>query len=57
MLLDEVLRQIPTGIELRVFDENLDAIRFYERFGFETIARSNGDNEEGLPDQLMKRLA
>jgi ribosomal protein S18 acetylase RimI-like enzyme len=56
-LLDAVLRQIPTGVELRVFEDNVDAIRFYERNGFTTISGTSGDNEERLPDRLMKRIA
>lgn len=54
-LLDSVFRQMPTDVAVRVFEANIAAIRFYERHGFRTISRSSGDNQEGLPDRLMKK--
>lgn len=55
-LLDAILRRIPTGVELWVFEDNVEAIRFYERNGFKTVSGAGGNNEEGLPDRLMKRI-
>lgn len=37
-------------LELWTFQHNLGAQRFYQRHGFDEIARTQGDNEEGLPD-------
>lgn len=37
-------------LELWTFERNIGARRFYERHGFAEVARSAGDNEEGLPD-------
>lgn len=54
-LLAAVLQRTPPDVELWVFEANADAIRFYERNGFETVSRTSGDNEEGLPDRLMRR--
>jgi ribosomal protein S18 acetylase RimI-like enzyme len=54
-LLAAVLRSMPSEAELWVFESNAGAIRFYERNGFETVATTSGDNEEGLPDRLMRR--
>lgn len=54
-LLSRILEQAPAELELRVFEQNAGAIRFYERSGFATVSRTNGDNEERLPDRLMRR--
>ena len=54
-LLAAVLRSMPSEVELWVFESNVGATRFYGRNGFSTVARTNGDNEEGLPDRLMRR--
>lgn len=37
-------------LDLWTFERNLGAQRFYLRHGFVEVARSRGDNEEGLPD-------
>ncbi len=37
-------------LELWTFQRNTDAQRFYLRHGFVEIARTAGDNDEGLPD-------
>lgn len=37
-------------LDLWTFEANAGARRFYRRHGFEVVARSTGDNEEGLPD-------
>lgn len=42
------------GLRLWVFEPNARAIRFYEREGFRTLERTNGQgNEEKVPDRLM----
>lgn len=41
-------------LKLWVFEQNEGAIRFYERHGFTTLRKTNGqDNEEKVPDRLM----
>jgi len=42
---------------LWTFRANDGARRFYAREGFAEIARTDGDNEEGLPDVQMERRA
>ena len=37
-------------LELWTFQQNAGAQRFYLRHGFEEVARTDGDNDEGLPD-------
>lgn len=42
------------ALKLWVFEPNRGAIRFYERHGFETVRKTDGqDNEEKVPDRLM----
>lgn len=44
----------PDGLRLWVFEPNRRAIRFYEREGFRTLERTDGQgNEEKVPDRLM----
>ena len=53
-LLAEVKRQLTGGVRLWTFEPNVGAIRFYERHGFETIERTDGQaNEEKVADRLM----
>ncbi|WP_299812931.1 GNAT family N-acetyltransferase [uncultured Jannaschia sp.] len=40
---------------LWTFQANAGAQRFYRREGFREIRRTEGDNEEGLPDILFER--
>jgi len=41
-------------LRLWVFEPNEGAIRFYERHGFTTLRKTDGqDNEEKVPDRLM----
>jgi putative acetyltransferase len=40
----------PAGLDLWTFQTNVRAQRFYRRHGFVEVARTDGDNEEGLPD-------
>ncbi|MDO8269069.1 MAG: GNAT family N-acetyltransferase [Candidatus Levybacteria bacterium] len=54
VLLEEVKEQNPEGLYLWVFEENLGAIKFYEREGFRLIEKrdiDHVDNEEHLPDR------
>ena len=49
-LLDRARRAHPEGLTLWTFRANEGARRFYAREGFREIARTDGDNEERLPD-------
>lgn len=49
-LLEHAKQQRPAGLELWTFQSNTGARRFYERHGFEAVAFTDGDNEEGAPD-------
>lgn len=46
--------RLPTGLSLWTFEANMDARRFYGRHGFIERRRTDGDNEEGLPDVLLQ---
>ena len=53
-LLDLAKGEETTGLTLFVFEANTDAISLYERHGFETLSRTNGEsNDERLPDRRM----
>ena len=52
-LLEEAKRAAPGGLELWTFQANEDARRFYAREGFTERRRTDGENEERLPDVLM----
>jgi ribosomal protein S18 acetylase RimI-like enzyme len=53
-LLAEVKAYAPDGFKLWTFQQNEDAIRFYERHGFRSLTVTDGkDNMERLPDRLM----
>lgn len=55
LLLDEVKRHSPTGVTLRVFQQNSRARAFYERHGFGLVGTSDGsDNMERLPDVTLR---
>ncbi|MGC7101991.1 GNAT family N-acetyltransferase [Amycolatopsis lurida] len=44
-------QQRPDGLELRTFQVNEPALRFYRRHGFTEVVWSDGsDNEESEPD-------
>ena len=43
----------PEGLTLWTFAANEGARRFYAREGFREVGRTEGDNEEGLPDVLL----
>ena len=53
-LLDRAKAERPTGLGLWTFVANTGARRFYEREGFVEVARTDCDNEEGLPDILFR---
>lgn len=56
-LLDTAKKLPPGGLQLWVFEDNVRAIKFYEREGLKLIKkrdRKEQDNEEGLPDRLYK---
>ena len=42
----------PNGLQLRTFESNVGAQRFYERHGFTARDRTDGDNKQGAPDIL-----
>lgn len=42
----------PRELNLWTFEANGDAQRFYENQGFSALRRTDGDNEESLPDIL-----
>lgn len=54
VLVDQAKRTCPRGLGLWTFVANTGARRFYEREGFREVARTDGDNEEGLPDILFR---
>ena len=53
-LLDLAKEKHPDELKLWTFQANTDAQRFYLREGFREIRRTDGDNEEGLPDMLFE---
>jgi GNAT superfamily N-acetyltransferase len=52
-LLGEAKARRPGGLTLWTFVANEGARRFYAREGFVEVRRSEGENEEGLPDVLL----
>jgi GNAT superfamily N-acetyltransferase len=57
-LLESAITARGARLELRVFEQNEGAARFYERHGFSRVHRGDGgDNEEGLPDLHYRREA
>jgi len=53
-LLDAAKAERPEGLMLWAFVANAGALRFYAREGFVEVARTDGDNEEGLPDVMLR---
>ena len=53
-LLAVAKRAHPQGLSLWTFQDNEGAKRFYEAQGFREVRRTDGDNEEGLPDILFE---
>jgi GNAT superfamily N-acetyltransferase len=54
MLLDRAKREATGAVELWTFAINRGAQAFYEREGFTEVRRTDGDNEEKLPDILYR---
>jgi ribosomal protein S18 acetylase RimI-like enzyme len=54
MLLEKSKAELGDRVSLWTFQANVGAQKFYAREGFEEINRTDGDNEEGLPDILME---
>ncbi|URK87214.1 GNAT family N-acetyltransferase [Rhizobium sp. RCAM05350] len=53
-LIDHAKTLFPDQLNLWTFDENKEAQRFYNREKFIEVRRTNGDNEENLPDILFQ---
>jgi len=53
-LLDAAKARHPEGLLLWAFVANDGALRFYAREGFVEVARTAGENEEGLPDVMLR---
>lgn len=53
-LLDTAKSAFPDGLSLWAFVANRRARDFYQREGFREVRRTDGDNEEGLPDILFR---
>ena len=51
-LLDKAKAARTAALRLWTFQDNTAARRFYEREGFAELRRTDGDNEEALPDIL-----
>jgi GNAT superfamily N-acetyltransferase len=54
MLLARAKQEFGDKVHLWTFQANEGAKRFFAREGFLEINRTDGDNEEGLPDILME---
>lgn len=54
LLLAKAKEEMPQGFSLWTFQANLGARRFYERHGCRQVRRTDGDNEENLPDILYE---
>jgi GNAT superfamily N-acetyltransferase len=56
-LVDVAKSRHPAGLDLWTFMSNARARTFYEGHGFEPVAATDGDNEEGVPDILYRWTA
>ena len=54
LLLAKAKLELPQGFSLWTFQANLGARRFYERHGCREVCRTDGENEENLPDILYE---
>lgn len=57
LLLNYAKEHNPQGLKLWVFEQNHEAIKFYERGGFELIIKRDirtTTNEENLPDRMYE---
>jgi len=50
----DFIKERHAELMLWTFVANTAARRFYRREGFEEVTRTNGENEEGLPDVLLR---
>ena len=53
-LIERAKKELGELVQLWTFQANRDAQKFYLRHGFMEINRTDGDNEEGLPDMLLE---
>ena len=53
-LIARAKKELGEQVQLWSFQANKDAQKFYLRHGFVEINRTDGDNEEGLPDVLLE---
>ena len=53
-LLDHAKHRRPDGLALRVFATNRPALAFSAARGFHVVGGSDGDDEEGAPDLLLR---
>ncbi len=53
-MVEQAKLESPVGLDLWTFVSNEGAQRFYQRHGFNEVARTSGDNEEGEPDILFR---
>ncbi|WP_422038523.1 GNAT family N-acetyltransferase [Roseibium sp.] len=53
-MLNQIKQAYPSGLSLWTFVANTGARKFYEREGFSEERRTDGDNEENLPDILYR---
>ncbi|MEO9337392.1 GNAT family N-acetyltransferase [Mesorhizobium sp. SB112] len=55
LLLTNAIESNPVGLRLYVFQRNIKARRFYERYGFRLVELRNGSqNEENEPDAVYE---
>lgn len=53
LMLERIKEENPAGLSLWTFVANSGAQNFYKRDGFKEVRRTDGDNEENLPDILF----
>jgi ribosomal protein S18 acetylase RimI-like enzyme len=53
-LIERAKREMGDAVSLWTFQANATALAFYTHRGFHEINRTDGDNEEGLPDVLLE---
>jgi ribosomal protein S18 acetylase RimI-like enzyme len=54
MIMDQIKVELGDTVSLWTFAANIPAQGFYRAQGFFEINRTDGDNEEGLPDLLLQ---
>ena len=54
LLVEKAKSEFPDFIQLWTFQQNISAQRFYIREGFQIIHKTDGDNDEALPDYLLE---